>query len=64
MLNAQTEVTIKPEPFWNVVWPLVEKPQEQEPKCGRVHEMKPRKYEETTTSLPERNTSSGNPGLI
>ena len=39
--------------------------QEQEPKCGLVHEKKrqPRKYENTSSSLLERNTSSGNPGL-
>ena len=32
---------------------------------GLVHEKKrqPRKYEDTTSSLPERNTSSGNRGL-
>ena len=56
-LNPQTELTIKPETCWNVVWPPVEKPQEQEPKCGLVHEKKcqPRKYEDTTSSLQERN---------
>ena len=49
----------------DVVWPPVEMPQEQEPKCGPVQENKrqPRKYEDTTSSLLERNTSSGNPGL-
>ena len=45
-LNSQTELTIKPETCWNVAWQPVEKPQEQVPKCGLVHEEKrqPRKY--------------------
>ena len=39
-VELQTELTIKQETCWNVVWPPVEKPQEQEPKCGLVHEKK------------------------
>ena len=41
----------EPETCWNVVWPPVEQPQEQEPKCGLAHEKKrqPRKYEDTTS---------------
>ena len=64
-LNSQTELTIKPETCWNVAWQPVEKPQEQEPKCDPVHEKRrqPRKYEDTTSSLLRRSTSSGNPGL-
>ena len=49
----------------NIVWPPVEKPQEQEPNCGLVHGKKrqPRKYEDTTSSLLKQNTSSGNPWI-
>ena len=41
------------------------RPLGSQPKYGLVHEMKrqPRKYEDTTSSLLERHTSSGNPGL-
>ena len=41
----------EPETRWNVVWPPVEQPQEQEPKCGLAHEKKrqPRKYDDTTS---------------
>ena len=51
--TSKTQLTIKPETCWNVVWPPLEKPQEQEPTCGLVHEKKrhPRKYENNTSSL-------------
>ena len=39
-LNSQKDLTIKPETCWNVAWQPVEKPHQQEPKCGLVHEKK------------------------
>ena len=55
-----TKMTVKPETCWNVVWPLVEKPQEQEPRGDPVHEKKHQltECEDTTSSLLKRNTSS------
>ena len=53
-------VAIKPETCWNVVWPPVEKPQEQ---LEHEKRRQPRKYEDTTSSLIKLNASSGNPGL-
>ena len=48
-----------------LVWPLVEKQQEQGPRGDSVHVKKHqlRRYEDTTSSLVKRNTSSRNPGL-
>ena len=64
-LKSQKDLTVKPETCWNAVWPTVEKPQEQEPKCDLVHEKKHhlRKYEDATSSLLKRNILSTNPRL-
>ena len=61
----RVKLTVRQEICWNVACLLVEKQQDQEPKCGLVHENKrqPRKYEDTSSSLQERHTSSENPGL-
>ena len=62
--SSRTQVEF-PNGVGNQTRDMLEGPQEQEPTGNPVHERRrqPRKYEDTTSSLLKRNTSSGNPGL-